>query len=244
MDRERLVTAPASVLTLFRAHLEAAVIGIGIVSIVAAVALAYRTGRHAQATDDAVSASESTRTAAALATSQALRAVAPVRAENARLKIANASLKLRGDTLERIVAERKTSANLVRSRLVLHADSDSVTLVTDSGPVKLPLSPLVAQAFAAERMAVDSEVSAMERRHDNDTAQIAGARNEIAGLTTEIALDSVVQNRYRAELSAAQQEIDVLKKANQPRFTFTQGAVAGALAVVAARIALALLVHK
>ena len=238
------MTAPASVLTLFRAHLEAAAIGVGLIAIVGAVALAYRTGRHAQATDDGVATSETLRTERALATIQALQAVAPVRAENARLHAANDSLRVRGDTLERIAAERKTSANLVRSRLVLHADSDSVTLVTDKGPVKLPLSPLVAQAFAAERMAVDSEVSAMERRHDNDSSQIAGARNEIAGLNTQIALDSVVQNRYRAELSAAQQEIDVLKNANRPRLTFTQGAVAGSLAIIAVRIALALLVHK
>ena len=238
------MTAPASVLTLFRAHMEAAVIGVGIVSIVAAVAFAYRTGRHAQATDDAVAASETTRTAAALATAEALRAATRVRDENARLHAANDSLKLRGDTLERIAAERKTSASLVRARLVLHADSDSVTLVTEKGPVKLPLSPLVAQAFATERMAVDSEVSAMERRHDNDSSQIAGARNEIAGLTTEIALDSVVQNRYRAELSAAQTEIDVLKKANRPRFTFGQGAVFGVLGTVAVRIGLRLLLHR
>jgi len=219
------------------------------VSIVAALVLLtllgfgiYHAGERHRAQADAVAQLETSRAAARNATAEALLSVAPVKTENARLHAENDSLRVRAVTVDKIANERHTSANLVNDRV--HVKGDTVAVTTDTGIVQIHVPELLAHEIAAGKLATDSAFSAMERQHQNDLAQIAGLTAERDGQTTQIQLDSVVQNRYRAELSAAQAEIDALKKQNAPRFTFTQGAIVGSLVVVAVRVAFALLVRR
>jgi len=219
------------------------------VSIVAALVLLtllgfgiYHAGERHRAQADAVAQLETARVTARNATAEALRAIAPVKAENARLHAENDSLHARGVSLEKIANERHTAANLVNDRL--HVKGDTASVTTDTGVVHLVIPELLAKEIANGKLATDSAFGAMEHQHQNDVDQIAGLTAERDGQTTQIQLDSVVQNRYRAELAAAQAEIDALKKQNAPRWTFTQGAIVGSLAVVAARVALAFLTHR
>lgn len=204
------------------------------VSIVAALVLLtllgfgiYHAGERHRAQADAVAQLETNRVAARNATAEVLRAIAPVKAEND-------SLRARDVSLSRLANEKHTAANVVNDRL--HVKGDTASVTTDTGVVKLAIPELLAREIANGKLATDSAFGAMDRRHDNDVALISG-------LTTQIQLDSVAQSRYRAELSAAQAEIDALKKQNAPRFTFKEGAVVGATLTVAARIAVALLTH-
>jgi len=235
------MTAPGSILTLARQHLEAAMVGLVIVLLVVGGYLIYSHGKHVQAQADAVAQLETNRVAARNATAEVLRAIAPVKAENARLHAENDSLHVRGVSLETIANERHTAANLVNDRV--HVKGDTASVTTDTGIVRLVIPELLAHEIANGKLATDSAFSAMERQHQNDVAQIAGLTAERDGQIVQIQLDSVVQSRYRAELSAAQAEIDVLKKQNAPRWTFKEGAIVGTTLTVAARIAAKIFLH-
>ena len=226
------MTTPASILSLVRNHAEAALSGLVILIIVAAIWGANVSGKHTQAAIDAEAVTHAATVARAEATAEAIRAVNVVKAQNDSLHARNDSLATRNEALTHASNTKLTSARLVNARLSVKDDTASVT--TDSGIVRVPVPHVLAAQLAAERMATDSAFSAMEHKIQSDDDRIAGLVNENDGLHTQIQLDSVVQNRYRAEVAAAIAETDAANKQARPRFSFVQGAVVGVLGTLGA----------
>lgn len=212
------------------------------IAVVCVLYLTVSYGEQRAHEQDAIALAHAKRQAADSATVEALRAVTPVKRANDSLQLVNASLSTKADSLNRLANERRTAANIVRSRMVIR--QDTLTLATDSGPVKYEIPLPVAKQLADEHMAVDSAFNAMERRHDAGSALVHGLIQENMGLRVQIQLDSTLQVRYRAEVAAAEAEADAAAKASKPRWTFVQGITVGAVATVAARIAVAALVHR
>ena len=235
------MTTPGTVLSLARQHAEAALYGLVLLIIVASIWGANVSGKHTQAAIDAEAVTHAATQARAEATAQAIRAVAVVKAENASLHARNDSLRIRNDSLTGAANTRLTAARLVNLRLSVKADTAIV--VTDTGIVRIEIPHILAAQMAAERMSTDLAFSAMEHKIQSDEELIAGLGHENDGLHAQLAVDSVVQVRYRAELAAAEAETDAANKQARPRFS-SGSAIVGALVVVIARVVVAVLAHK
>lgn len=223
------MTAAASVLALVRQHAEAAMIGLGLLAVVVACFLCVQLGKREQATADAVARYDRERdSSAAHATAFALKL------DSVKRSFRDAAA--RTDSATTLANDRKLSAKAVRDRLTLHADSDAV-LHTGTGDVSYKLPADVTSAFLAERASMDSAYAALAHKAD-------ALNSENVVLNREVQLGDSVRAELESNIRAANAEIDVLKRASHPRFTFAQGAVVGSLAVVAARIAVALLVRR
>ncbi len=204
-------------------------IGFGLIAVVAACVLCWQAGKREQATADSVAQYDAERDSSATrATAYALKLDSVKRSER--------DAQSRTDSAATLAIARKASAAKVRARLTLHADSDAV-LHTDTGDVRFQLPPDVTHDLLAERASVDSEVSAMQRKSDALTAE-----NVI--LVREVGLSDSVRSDLTANIVAANAEIGVLKHASRPHFTFAQGTAVGALAILAGRVALALITHR
>jgi len=173
----------------------------------------------------------------AMATTQA--ALVPVRHENDSLRAVSASLRTRAESLSRAANERRTAANIVQSRLVLHGDTARVS--TDTGVIAIPIPEALTRQLAADRLVTDSLISAMDRRHEADSAWAHSVTDENNGLRTQIGLDSIVVYQYRKQLAAAEARAAAAEA--KPHRTFSAGVIAGALVAVVARVAVAVLTH-
>lgn len=126
-----------------------------------------------------------------------------------------------------------TAASLTRSAATL--DSGSVTIRTDSGPATYTIPRPVAAQWIAERAADNRALAAA-------TAQIAAESEAMASRDTELATGAqrdsardALEASYRAEIADADAQVRLLTTERSPRFTFTEGAVAGGLLALAAK---------
>lgn len=205
-------------------HARAALYGFVLLLIVACIWGAHMSGQHEQAANDAEQAATIELRTRAEATAQAQAALVPVKRANDSLHAANASLATRNANLTRLAAERETSANLVRSRLVVKHDTATLSVGADS-VVRIAIPHDLALQLVAERMVTDSAFAAMEHKQQSDALLIAGLSTENDGLRTQIGLDSVVVLRYRAEVAAADSVIAAANRAARPSLLSRVGSV-------------------
>jgi hypothetical protein len=88
---------------------------------------------------------------------------------------------------------------------VLHGDTARVS--TDTGVIAIPIPEALTRQLAADRLVTDSLISAMDRRHEADSAWAHSVTDENNGLRTQIGLDSIVVYQYRKQLAAADARI-------------------------------------
>ena len=234
------MTSPASVLTLFRAHMEAALYGAALLIIVACIWGANMAGKHTQAAIDAVAQYETVRDSATARYTVLTHERDSLAKANDDKAEAIQQMHDRNVTLAQDAADRKAASVAVRDRLTLHGDTAIVK--TDSGSQSYMIPLAVTQQIATERLANIAALSAMEASRDSTRAEAEALIREVDGLHDEIQIDSAERVQLLANVAAAQQEIEVLQKSHAPRFS-AGSAVAGALAVVAVRVGIALLTH-
>lgn len=176
------------------------------------------------------SATDRMQRAAVVIQQHADSAIAGTTAKLTAVKARNDSLRARDDSLQVVVAKRRTSAALVKSRVTLHGDTARVA--TDTGAIDVPIPDVLSRAMAAVTLTNDSLVIALDRQHEADATLIRG-------LTQQIALDSTVVASYRKSLAAAEARIAADQAApKHSRLTwFLAGA--GSVAVVIAGVAVA-----
>lgn len=222
-----------------RTHSTAALVGVVVLVILAALWGAEMHGRHTQSRVDQMTIAQLQRQSAESATVYALRAIVPVQHRNDSLEASNRSLAVRADSLTRIANERLTSADLVRSRLTVKSDTATLAVDADS-VVRIGIPHALALQLAAERLATDSAFAAMQHKQSADSVLIDGLMSERNGLRTQIGLDSIVQVRLRQEIATADKQADAAGKANHPRFGFVAGVLTGSLAALATVVVIAL----
>lgn len=195
----------------------------------------YRAGENAQSAKDQAAAKVAERRAAA-AMAEALAKVAPIKRENDSLHVRNASLAARSDSLDKVVATKRTQTRTVNDRLVLHGDTARVE--TDTGVAAIPIPHDLTRQLAAMQLNNDSLVIAMDRRHEADTTRILGLTEENAGLRLQIEMDSSIDIDYRKQLAAAEARAAAAeaKPKHSLAAAFLAGVVAGAGAIVAAAV--------
>lgn len=195
----------------------------------------YRAGESAQsAKDQAAAKVAEARADSAMAI--ALARVAPIKRENDSLHARNASLAVRSDSLDKVVATNRTRARTVNDRLVLHGDTARVA--TDTGVVAIQIPHDLTRQLAAMQLNNDSLVIAMDRRHEADTTRILGLTEENAGLRLQIEMDSTIGVDYRKQLAAAEARVAAAEA--KPKHSLAAAFVAGVLTAGAALVTAAL----
>jgi len=216
--------------------MEAAVIGLGILMIVAAVYLAYRSGEHAQATIDAVAQFDRVRDSSITHyTAITLQRDSLAKANDEKAQVIH-TLHEQNAVLADAAAAKKSAAKAVRDRLSFHGDS--AIIKTDTGTVVYVIPIALTQQIATERLANVSALAAMERSRDSTRAEADSLLKEVDGLHAEIQVDSAAKLQLLANVAAANKEIDALKKATRPGITLkgVLVGVVGTLAAVAAAV--------
>jgi len=182
----------------------------------------YRAGeRHATTQMQAASAivAHSADSAIALATGKLLT-----------VKRENDSLRTKADSMNHIVAEKHTAANLVNDRLVLHGDT--ATIKTDTGVVAVPIPEILTKQIALMVLNNRALQAAQDRRHEADSALVVG-------LTVQVHVDSAMDVAYRKQLAAIEARAAADEaKPQPPRLVwFLTGVATTAVAVAVAVVA-------
>jgi hypothetical protein len=223
------------VYSLARAHLGAATFGIGLLFVVAAVCLAYRTGRHAQATADAVSVLD------ARASAQAEHQL-QLRLDADSLRRAGVALAATQAKLDSVQAQSRTessarvaTAAAVRSRARIGLDS--VVITTGSTSATFAVPPEVAQTWARERTADTSAIAGLNASIRADSLSLAEREVRIRNLSDQMATADSIEAYQAVQITTLNNEVVVLKNARQPRLSFMQGVLVGTVGTIVTVVA-------